>query len=37
MGFLRKALGVFVFALCTILVAGAQENGEIVGEVTDPS
>ena len=35
MGFLRNALGVFVFALCAIAVAGAQENAEITGVVTD--
>ena len=35
MQFVRQALGVFVFALCAFVMAGAQENAEITGEVTD--
>ena len=37
MRFLREFLCLFVFALCAIVMAGAQENGTITGVVTDQS
>jgi hypothetical protein len=37
MQFLRQTLSVFVFALCAIVMAGAQENAEVTGTVTDAS
>src|ERR1700751_889442 len=37
MQFLRQTLGVLVFALCAIVMAGAQENAQITGIVTDAS
>ena len=37
MRFLRELLCLFVFALCAIITAGAQENGTITGVVTDQS
>jgi hypothetical protein len=35
MRLLRQTLSVFLFALCAIAMAAAQENGEITGVVTD--
>jgi hypothetical protein len=37
MTFLRKLLGSFAFVLCALAIAGAQENAEITGVVTDTS
>src|SRR5579871_206332 len=37
MRFLRQSLSVLVVALCAIAIAGAQENGEITGVITDAS
>jgi len=37
MSYLKRLLGIFVFALCVTALAGAQENGEITGVVTDSS
>jgi hypothetical protein len=37
MVYLKRLLGIFVFALCVTALAGAQENGEITGVVTDSS
>ncbi len=37
MSYLRRLLGLLVFALCIVPYAGAQENGEITGTVTDQS
>ncbi len=35
MVYLRRILSIFVFALCAAAIAGAQENAEITGTVTD--
>ena len=37
MSYLKRLLGIFAFALCVTALAGAQENGEITGVVTDSS
>lgn len=35
MVYLRRILSIFVFVLCAVAIAGAQENAEITGTVTD--
>ncbi|WP_158750962.1 carboxypeptidase-like regulatory domain-containing protein [Acidobacterium sp. S8] len=37
MTYLRRLLAVFAFVLCAVSIAGAQENAEITGSVTDSS
>jgi len=37
MRYLKRFLGIITFALCMAVIAGAQENATITGQVTDPS
>ncbi len=37
MKYLKRFLGIITFALCMTVIAGAQENATITGQVTDPS